>query len=98
MSDLINRLQNIANNKTTDLNNFPKILLQTRELYDDFVFQMQKSDFYNSPRRYIIERSYIKQLVNLAEKYKISQESEKWNLKLSEIEQKLADFGIKIND
>lgn len=98
MGDLINGLQNSMSKSMTNSNNLPAIFLQMQKVYQDFVKQMEKSDFCNSPRRYIVELGYAKQLSNLADKYQIAAESEKWTSKISEIEQKLADFGVKIND
>lgn len=98
MSDLINGLQNSMNKRMADSNNLPNVFLQMQKVYQNFVKQMEKSDFCNTPRRYIVELGYAKQLSNLADKYKIPVESEKWSSKIVEIEQKLADFGVKIND
>lgn len=97
--DRINRIQNNMNN---NLNNqggkMPLALAKLNELYSEFSQKMDKSDFCNSPRRYIAELGYVQNLKKTSESYNFSAEAEKWDKKEQEIRAKLAEFGIKIND
>ena len=65
--------------------------------YYDYIEQTNKSDFANSPRRYIVELSFIKNLKDLAQQNKNKDECEKWNKREMEIRDNLLQWGIKID-
>ncbi len=95
----INGLSNNMIKKINKANeNLPAALVKLEELYSDFIKQMEKSDFKNSPRRYIVELGYVKNLKKSSESFKLSSEIEKWTNKEKELCLKLDEFGIKIND
>ena len=70
-----------------------------KNLYKGFVEKMSKSDFANSPRRYIMELDYLKQIKTSATRYKLSSEVENAENKIIEITSKLKnEFGITFNN
>lgn len=97
--DRINGMQNGMNNK---LNNqgekLPLTLVKLQELYSDFSDKMEKSDFCNSPRRYIVELGYVQNLKRTSAAYKLTAQTEKWEKREQEIVSKLTEFGIKVNN
>ncbi len=69
----------------------------SKRVYADYIKQTNNSDFANSPRRYIIELNFIKNLQKLALSEKNQTEYEKWNKRETEIKEKLNEWGIQIN-
>lgn len=88
-----NRGSNMSNNEK-----LPGMYKIAQTSYTKFQSQMDKSDFANSPRRYISELSYIKSLKDLAAKFKLQGEIEKLDARKKEIDDKLKEFGIKVDE
>lgn len=76
----------------------PRSHILLKKLYSDFVLQMEKSDFCNSPRRYVSELEYVKNLINSSKNHNIDNEVVIWEQKKTEVVQKLKEFGITINE
>ena len=97
--DNINKLSKNFNEKKIETNSKkPYELQQLEQIYVNFQSKAQKSDFCNSPRRYIIELEQVKQLKELSISYQLDDEVEKWAKKEEEIKLKLEEFGIKTNN
>jgi len=95
--DKIKRVNNNMNNNKNN-NDLPRDIVMLGKIYSDFALKMDKSDFANSPRRYIVELNYVKNLKEKSIGYKLSLEAEKWAKKEEEIRSKLKEFGIKIDN
>lgn len=95
----LNGIRNYMNNKIGNKDEkLPLALEKLQEIYVDFSRKMDKSDFCNSSRRYIVELGYVQNLKRTAQSYKIQSQVEIWEKKEQEVKSKLAEFGIKIND
>lgn len=88
-----NRDNNMNNNEK-----LPGMYKIAQASYVKFQSQMDKSDFANSPRRYISELSHIKSLKELATKFKLQGEIDKLNARKKEVDDKLKEFGIKVDE
>jgi len=77
-------------------NEFPKQYKILKDLYGTFARKMDKSDFANSPQRYISELSYIRNLKNTAKELNIESEIQKMTEKEDIVCKKLSEFGISI--
>ena len=96
----INNEQNISNDITGNIpqnkNKSPMFNL-TYKNYKDFLKSMEKSDFSNSPTRYITEYRMLESLLKYAIQDKNEEEINSINQKLEEIKEKLLnDFGITL--
>ena len=97
---------NISNGKFKTMNsNFgqgkeqiPTSHSMLRKIYTDFANKMENSDFSNSPRRYVVELEYVKNLLNSAKTHNLKEELSVWEQKKTEITQRLQEFGITVND
>ncbi len=101
MSEYINIMKNNINQKNTDNNKkaIPYELAQFLNLYKNFTEKMDKSDFANSPRRYIVELNIVKEIKEMALSNNITSEAERMAEKEQDINAKLKDeFGIVIKD
>ncbi len=101
MSEYRNKMTNNINQKNTDNNEkaIPFELAQFLNIYKKFTEKMDKSDFANSPRRYIVELNYVKKIKELALSKNITIEAERMAQKEQDINAKLKDeFGIVIKD
>ncbi len=94
----VNGIQNRMNNELNKNNNeLPRDLAMLNKIYSDFYEKMNKSDFSNSSRRYIVELEYVKNLKEKSNNYKLDNEVKKWEQREAEIRKKLGDMGIKVN-
>ncbi len=85
-----------------NLNSNQNLNTQTSNPYDnlkkaylDFVKQMSKSDFSNSPRRYIIELNLVQELKNLSSQNQ--EEQDIWIEKENKIRDSLLQWGVEID-
>lgn len=93
-SNIFRNTRGMMNNS----HNLPADFTTLKQLHKDFAEKMNKSDFANSPRRFITELSYIKILKELAKKYNLAEELKEINIQEAEIRKKLSEFGITIAD
>ncbi len=82
---------NITQQKNTAYNN-------AKRVYADYIKQTNNSDFANSPRRYIIELNFIKNLQKLALDEKNQTEYATWNKRETEIRNQLNKCGIQMDN
>ncbi len=84
---------NVMNNTT---GNPPSNFSRLEKTYTEFCEGISKTDFANSPRRYIIENTLVKDLAESAKEHKMAEKEEFYTKKAQEIAQKLKEFGIEI--
>ena len=65
--------------------------------YYDYIEQTNKSDFANSPRRYVVELTFVKNLIANIPEDKKDIETERWKKREQEIHEKLLEWGIKMD-
>ena len=92
-NNLVRTTGNLMNKKEA-LPHAYKIL---KNSYDDFVQSMNKSDFANSPRRYMSELTYVRTLKNFAQENNLLQELKTMADKEESLLKKLADLGVTYN-
>ncbi len=93
----INKITKQMNNKILT-NVLPYELKSALEIYHGFVKKISKTDFANSPRRYIMELEQLKVISEVSQKHGIAEESEKAQEEISKITEKLKnEFGITFN-
>ncbi len=96
----MNNSINSNNLKINNTNNATKNaqapeLVTLKQAYRDFVKKMDKSDFCNTSRRYILELSYIKKLKEVYTQYQDSESFQEISDREKEILEKLKnEFGI----
>jgi len=90
----INKLtKNINLNKFSE--GLPSEVALMKKNYDNFIATINKSDFANSPHRFLVELNYLKELKNVTDKHNLLNESEKIQIDIDKIIEKLKnDFGI----
>ena len=64
--------------------------------YNAFVENMNKSDFCNSPNRYITEHTLIRSIIKLCQEKGLEDNLGDWLLKQIEVTKKLKEFGIRL--
>ncbi len=98
MNNKINRIISntgkIMNNISSDL---PSNFSRLEKAYKEFCANISKTDFANSPRRYMIENTFVKDLASSAKEHKLLQQEEFYSKKAAEIATKLKEFGIEIS-
>lgn len=85
-----NAMNNTSNNTSSNFSRLEKA-------YNDFCKDINKTDFANSPRRYMIENTLVKNLAISAKEHKLSIQEALYTKKAEEIANKLKEFGIEIN-
>ena len=97
-----NFFQNVNMNNNLNSDNFPKTqdnIQKARHFYNEFVNQMNKSDFCNTSRRYVAELAYVRKLKNLYMEQNQLDFFKEMADRENEIIQKLEkDFGITLKD
>lgn len=90
---------NLKTNKVVNnmSNNIPFNFSQQEQTYKEYCTSISKTDFANSPRRYIIENTFVKDLLKSAKEYKLPSKEEYYLKKADEIATKLKEFGIEIS-
>ena len=83
-------------NKESKTNNPNQGFKNLEFAYSKFNKSMETSDFKNSPRRYIVEHSLLKELIKSSKENNYQDKEAFYQSKFNEIVQKLDDFGIKI--
>ncbi len=102
MNEYVNKMskKNNINPMSTgnDEKGIPFELAKLLDIYEDFTDKMDKSDFTNSPRRYIVELNYVKNIKESAISSNIAAVAERMAQKEQDIRAKLNEFGIAIKD
>ena len=71
----------------------------SKNIYNVFLEDMKTSNIANSPKRYIMELNILKEILKQAENCNLSEEIEKYNIKINEINKKLEnEFKLKISN
>lgn len=70
----------------------------TKAVYKGYVKKMEKSDFANSISRYEVELNMLKSMKEMAEQSKDTKELKYIDERISNANDKLAQFGIKIKE
>ena len=68
-----------------------------KRAYADYINQTNKSDFAKSPRRYVVELTFVKNLIANIPEDKKDIETERWKKREQEIHEKLLEWGIKMD-
>lgn len=84
---------NVMNNAS---NNTPSNFSRLEKTYTEFCDGINKTDFANSPRRYIIENTLVKDLAKSAKENNLAEKEVFYAGKAQEIATKLKEFGIEI--
>lgn len=82
------------NNET---NNIDSKYQKMEDYYTDFIKKAERSDFANSPRRFVAELKIVEQLIEQAKTKNLTQKAEIYAAKKAEILAKLKEFGISYN-
>ena len=69
-----------------------------KNAYNDYCRSSDKSDYTNTVNRFVVERNLVKQLIDLASEAGNDFDVLVWNKKFDDINAKLKEFGIEIND
>lgn len=94
---ITNNLVRTAGNQMNKKETLPYTYKMLKKSYDDFVRNMSKSDFSNSPRRYMSELMYVRTLKEAAKGNNLPQELKTMADKEESLLKKLADLGVTYN-